>query len=95
MSPADSLITRTTQRLQQDDFMATEADFLAFASLIISIFAASISLLRFKKESRIRRQADTVSVFYDIVRLIDSNRAVESRGLLRANSELNRLRDRP
>lgn len=73
--------------------MATEADFLAFASLIISIFAASISLLRFKKESRIRRQADTVSVFHDIVRLIDSDRAVESRGLLRANSELNRLKE--
>jgi hypothetical protein len=72
--------------------MATEIDPLALTSLIISVFAASISLLRFKKESRIQRQADTVTTFYDIVRLIDNDRAVESRGLLRANAELNRLK---
>jgi hypothetical protein len=73
--------------------MATDMDYLALTSLIISIFAASISLLKFKKESRIQRQADTVTTFYDIVKLIDNDRAVESRGLLRANPELNRLKD--
>jgi hypothetical protein len=73
--------------------MAAEVDLLALTSLIISLFAASISLLRFKKESRIQRQADTVTTFYDIVKLIDNDRAVESRGVLRENAELNRIKD--
>ena len=73
--------------------MAIDTDYLALTSLIISVFAASISLLRFKKESRIQRQADTVTTFYDIVKLIDNDRAVESRGVLRANAELNRLKE--
>lgn len=73
--------------------MAIEIDYLAATSLVISILAASITLVRYKTESRIMRQANTVTAFYDIVRLIDNDRAVESRGLLRTNSELNRIRD--
>jgi hypothetical protein len=73
--------------------MAIEIDYLAATSLVISILAASITLVRYKTESRIMRQANTVAAFYDIVRLIDNDRAVESRGLLRANAELNRIRD--
>jgi hypothetical protein len=73
--------------------MAIEIDYLAATSLVISILAASITLVRYKTESRIMRQANTVTAFYDIVRLIDNDRAVESRGLLRTNAELNRIRD--
>lgn len=72
--------------------MSAETNYLVFASLIISIFAAAISLVRYKNE-RIRRQAATVNAYYDIVKLIDNNRAVESRGLLRANAELNRFKE--
>ncbi|HEY7734198.1 MAG TPA: hypothetical protein VIB07_05340 [Nitrososphaera sp.] len=73
--------------------MAIEIDYLALTSLVIAILAASITFVRFKTESRLQRQADTVSAFYDIVRLIDNDRAVESRGLLRDSTELNQIRD--
>jgi hypothetical protein len=72
--------------------MSAETNYLVFASILISIFAAAISLVRYTNE-RVRRQAATVNAYYDIVKLIDNDRAVESRGLLRANAELNRLRD--
>jgi hypothetical protein len=72
--------------------MSAETNYLVFASLLISIFAAAISLVRYTNE-RVRRQAATVGAYYDIVKLIDNDRAVESRGLLRANAELNRLKD--
>lgn len=71
--------------------MSAETNYLVFTSLIISILAAAISLVRYTNE-RVRRQAAIVSSYYDIVKLIDNDRAVESRGLLRANAELNRLR---
>ncbi len=72
--------------------MSAETNYLVIASLLISISAAAISLVRYTNE-RVRRQAATVGAYYDIVKLIDNDRAVESRGLLRANAELNRLRD--
>jgi hypothetical protein len=72
--------------------MSAETNYLVLTSLIISIFAAAISLVRYTNE-RVRRQAATVTAYYDIVKLIDNDRAVESRGLLRANAELNSLRD--
>ena len=72
--------------------MSAETNYLVLASLLISIFAAAISLVRYTNE-RIRRQAATVNAYYDIVKLIDNDRAVESRGWLRANAELNRLKD--
>jgi len=60
-------------------------------SLVISIFAAAMSIVRYTNE-KVRRQAAIISAYYDIVKLIDNDRAVESRGLLRANAELNRLK---
>lgn len=73
--------------------MALEMDYLAISSLAISLVAASISLIRFKTESHIQRQAGTVAMLYDIVKLIDNDRAVEARGILRENGELNKLRE--
>lgn len=73
--------------------MALEMDYLAISSLAISLVAASISLIRFKTESRVQRQAGTVTMLYDLVKLIDNDRAVEARGILRENGELNRLRE--
>lgn len=72
--------------------MSAETNYLVLTSLLISIFAAAISLVRYTNE-RVRRQAAAVNAYYDIVKLIDNDRAVESRGLLRANEELNRLKD--
>lgn len=72
--------------------MSAETNYLVVTSLLISIFAAAISLVRYTNE-KVRRQAATVSAYYDIVKLIDNDRAVESRGLLRANVELNHLKD--
>jgi len=72
--------------------MSAETNYLVLTSLLISIFAAAISLVRYTNE-RVRRQAAAVNAYYDIVKLIDNDRAVESRGLLRANAELNRLKD--
>jgi hypothetical protein len=72
--------------------MSVEANYVAITSLIISIFAAAISLVRYTSE-RVRRQAATVSAYYDLVKIIDNDRAVESRGLLRVNAELNRFKD--
>lgn len=71
--------------------MSAETNYLVLTSLILSIFAAAISLVRYTNE-RVRRQATIVSSYYDIVKLMDNDRAVESRGLLRANAELNRLK---
>ena len=71
--------------------MSIEANYLAVTSLIIAIFAAAISLIRYTNE-RVRRQAAIVNAYYDIVKLIDNDRAVESRGVLRASIELNRIR---
>jgi hypothetical protein len=72
--------------------MSAETNYLVLTSLMISIFAAAVSLVRYTNE-RVRRQAAAINAYYDIVRLIDNDRAVESRGLLRANAELNSLRD--
>jgi KaiC/GvpD/RAD55 family RecA-like ATPase len=72
--------------------MTAETNYLVITSLVISIFAAAISIVRYRNE-RVRRQAATVGAYYDIVKLIDNDRAVESRGLLRANAELNCLKD--
>jgi hypothetical protein len=72
--------------------MSSESNYLLIASFLISIFAAVVSLVRYTNE-RIRRQAATVNAYYDIVRLIDNDRAVESRGILRENTELNRLKE--
>jgi len=68
-------------------------ELMTYASLIISIFAGVVSLVRFKKESRIQRQADTVSALSDIIKLIDNDRAIHSRGILRADQALNQLKN--
>jgi len=68
-------------------------ELMTYASLIISIFAGVVSLVRFKKESRIQRQADTVSALSDIIKLIDNDRAIHSRGILRADQALNHLKN--
>jgi hypothetical protein len=72
--------------------MSAETNYLVLTSLIISVFAAAISLVMYTNE-RLRRQAATVNAYYDLVKLIDNDKAVESRGLLRANAQLNRLKD--
>jgi len=72
--------------------MAQEFDLVAIASILIATFAASITLIRYQRESRVQREANIVTVLYDIVKIIDSDRAVESRGLLRASKELNEIR---
>jgi len=67
-------------------------DYISFVSLIISLMAVSVTLLRYKKESKRQRQADLVSTLTDIVNLIDNDRAIKSRGILRKNELLNSLR---
>lgn len=71
--------------------MPAETNYLVITSVLITIFAA-ISLVRYTNE-KVRRQAATVGAYYDIVKLIDNDRAVESRALLRANAELNHIKD--
>ena len=73
--------------------MVSQFDYISFASLVISLMAVSVTLIRFKKESKRQRQADLVSTLTDIVKLIDNDRAVESRGILRKNKILNMLKD--
>ena len=72
--------------------MSAETDYLVITSVLISIFVAAISLVRYTND-KVRRQAATVGAYYDIVKPIDNDRAVESRGLLRANAELNHIKD--
>lgn len=73
--------------------MVSQFDYISFLSLVISLMAVSVTLIRFKKESKRQRQADLVSTLTDIVKLIDNDRAVESRGILRKNKILNMLKD--
>ncbi len=73
--------------------MAEGFDYLTLASLMVAFSAVAISMIRFRKESKIQRQADLVSTFTDIVKLIDNDRAVDSRGILRADRTLNALKD--
>ncbi len=69
-----------------------EFDYISFSSLIISLLAVSITLLRYTKESKRQRVADIVSALTDIIKLIDNDRAIRSRALLRKNEFLNSLK---
>lgn len=73
--------------------MLSQFDYVSFASLAISLMAVSVTLIRYKKESKRQRQADLVSTLTDIVKLIDNDKATESRGILRKNETLNLLRE--
>lgn len=73
--------------------MFSQLDYVSFASLVISLMAVSVTLIRYKKESKRQRQADLVSTLTDIVKLIDNDRATISRGILRKNETLNLLRE--
>lgn len=73
--------------------MFSQFDYVSFASLVISLMAVSVTLIRYKKESKRQRQADLVSTLTDIVKLIDNDRATISRGILRKNETLNLLRE--
>jgi hypothetical protein len=73
--------------------MAQSYDYASLASLFISISAVAISIVRFRRESKLQTQADMVSALTDIVKLIDNDNAVEARGILRADKKLNELRD--
>jgi hypothetical protein len=55
-------------------------DFVTLASIIISIFAVSVSLLGCFKEGRIQRQAGIAGTLTDIVDPRESDMAVESCG---------------
>lgn len=69
-----------------------EFDYISLSSLIISLLAVSITLLRYTKESKRQRVADIVSALTDVIKLIDNDRAVRSRALLRKNEFLNSLK---
>jgi hypothetical protein len=71
--------------------LSQSVDFTSIASLLISISAFGISLVRFRKESRLQTQADLVTALTDIVRLIDNDRAIEARGILRDDPRLKEL----
>lgn len=66
---------------------------ISISSLSISIFAAFLSFFKYSKKSKIQRRADLVSIFSAIIALIDSIRAIESRGLLRKNEKLVNLKN--
>lgn len=68
--------------------MSQSVDFTSLASLLISIAAVTISVVKFRKESRLQTQADMVSALTDIVKLIDNDNAIEARGILRADAKL-------
>lgn len=68
--------------------MSQSVDFTSLASLFISIAAVTISVVKFRKESRLQTQADMVSALTDIVKLIDNDNAIEARGILRADAKL-------
>ena|ERR1051326_832606 len=74
--------------------MVEAIDIVSYSSIAISMFAAAITLVRYRMESKVQREANIVAALYDIVKIIDNDRAVESRGLLRDNDVLNNLRDR-
>ncbi len=67
--------------------------FISFSSLFISIFAAIVSLIKFSKESKLQRRADLVSAYSDIISLIDNDRTIRSRGLLRKSELLEKLKN--
>ena len=73
--------------------MLEYTDIITLTSLVLSVFASVIAAVRFKTESKLQSQADQVTTLYDIVRIIDSDRAVESRGILRENNELNYIKN--
>lgn len=71
--------------------LSQSVDLTSIASLLISISAFGISLVRFRKESRLQTRADLVTALTDIVRLIDNDRAIEARGILRDDPRLKGL----
>ena len=73
--------------------MVNELDIVSYSSLGISLFATAITLVRYRIESRAQREANIVAALYDIVQIIDNDRAVESRGLVREDEKLNKIRD--
>lgn len=71
----------------------TSDTLIAISSLSISIFAAILSLFKYTKESKLQRRADIVSIYSDIISLIDSSKSIKSRGLVRKNETLSKLKD--
>lgn len=71
----------------------TSDTIVAFTSLSISIFAAFLSFFKYAKESKLQRRADLVSTFSAIIALIDNYITIESRGLLRKNELLVKLKN--
>ncbi len=70
--------------------MSESVEYVSIASIVIASSAVIVSLLRFRKD-KVKAQADMVSALAALVRHIDSEKAVEARGILRADAVLNSM----
>lgn len=70
--------------------MSENLSYVSFASLAIAVSAVGVSLMRFRKD-KVKAQADQVAALTALVGHIDNDRAVEARGIIRADKTLNSL----
>ncbi len=68
----------------------SSTEYVSIASIVIASSAVVVALLRFRKDKQ-KAQADMVSALAALVRHIDSDRAIEARGILRKDPVLNSM----
>jgi hypothetical protein len=65
-------------------------DYLSLVAFLISFTAVSISIIKFRKESKVQIQADLVTTLTKIIDIIRNDTIREYREILRENEVLNR-----
>ncbi len=65
-------------------------DYVSLAAILISLAAVSVSVIKFRKESRFQIQADLVTTLTQIIEIIRNDTVREYREILRKNDLLNR-----
>lgn len=67
-------------------------DYVSLAALLISLSAVGLAVIRFRKESKVKVQADMVATLTKIIDIIRNDTVREYRELLRGSEVLNQLK---
>lgn len=71
--------------------MATE--YVSLTALVISLSAVGISVIRFRKESKVRIQKDLVSALTGIIDIVRNDTVRGYREVLREDETMSRVKD--
>jgi hypothetical protein len=68
-----------------------DLDYVSLAALLISLAAAIVSIIKFRKETKVKIQADLVTTLTKIIDIIRNDTVREHRELLRKNDILSHV----